>query len=75
MEQPFEIYVNGNTYSCDELVPPDIAARFLGVSRRTLRRLTSQRAIPVYRYNDHSYRYLVSDLVEYADQHRCDALP
>lgn len=73
--QEFIIYIDDQHYSCDQLVSPDIAAKLLGVSRRTLRRMTAQRSIPVYRYNQQTHRYLISDLIDYLDEYRLEAVP
>ena len=65
--------VGGYDVGFDELVSPAVAAKIVGLSPRSLRRLVSQGQIPVYRYAPNSMRYLVRDLMEWTEARRVEA--
>ena len=64
--------VGGYDVGFDELVSPAVAAKIVGLSPRSLRRLVSQGQIPVYRYAPNSMRYLVRDLMEWTETRRIE---
>ena len=64
--------VGGYDVGFDELVSPSMAAKIVGLSPRSLRRLVSQGEIPVYRYAPNSMRYLVRDLMEWTEVRRVE---
>ena len=64
--------VGGYDVGFDELVSPAVAAKIVGLSPRSLRRLVSQGEIPVYRYAPNSMRYLVRDLMEWTEARRIE---
>ena len=65
--------VGGYAVGFDELVSPAVAAKIVGLSPRSLRRLVSQGEIPVYRYAPNSMRYLVRDLMEWTEARRVES--
>ena len=67
------INIAGVDVGFDELVGPSMAAKIVGLSPRSLRRLVSQGEIPVYRYAPNSMRYLVRDLMEWTEVRRVEA--
>ena len=67
------INIAGEDVGFDELVGPSMAAKIVGLSPRSLRRLVSQGQIPVYRYAPNSMRYLVRDLMEWTEARRVEA--
>ena len=68
------INIAGVDVGFDELVGPSMAAKIVGLSPRSLRRLVSQGEIPVYRYAPNSMRYLVRDLMEWTEEQRVEPI-
>lgn len=59
-------------YGYDEIVNATVASRIVGLSERTIRDMAVKRLIPIYRLAHNVTGYLVSDLVDWADERRIE---
>lgn len=63
----YEILISGKIYSSNDLLHPSVASRLIGLSARTLRDYSCRRLIPFVMINSRTYRYLLSDIIDWVN--------
>ena len=64
------INIEDNTIGIDQLVNFKIAAKILGLSPRTIKDMGVKRKMPIYKIGIKTTRYLVRDLLGWAEERR-----
>jgi len=71
-DEQFYITIGNEFIGSNEMVNAGVAAKIMGLSPRTVRDYATKRIIPIYKLNDRTTRFLVSDLYEWLDSKRVD---
>ena len=69
MEDEKFLGVGSDTYNFDDLVTPEVAARVLCVSSKTIRNWAYQKKIDHYKISNR-LRFCIRDLVDFSDECR-----
>ena len=68
------INIEDNNIGLDQLVNFKVAAKILGLAPRTIKDMGSKRVIPIYKIGVKTTRFLVRDLMKWAEERRVEKI-